>query len=121
MPWGHICPQPVGHKFYLGLYRENFRNLPVSSHEAQGYQILHATSSSGPSVRGLNYSPKVELIAKDKKFNMGLFRNIFRNLFVRTTNFSPSSESYVLNKYPSIGQWSDTGPSWPSCFRNVMA
>ena len=31
------------------------------------------------------------------------------------TNFSPSSGSYVLNKFPSISQWSDTGPSWPSC------
>ena len=31
------------------------------------------------------------------------------------TNFSPSSRSYVLNKFPSISQWSDTGPSWPSC------
>ena len=72
---------------------------------------MHVTSSSGPSVRDLNYSPKVELIAKDNKFNMGLFSEIFRNLFVRTTNFSPSSESNVLNKYPSISQWSDTGPS----------
>ena len=33
------------------------------------------------------------------------------------TNFSPSSGSYVLNKFPSISQWSDTGPSWPSCLR----
>ena len=32
------------------------------------------------------------------------------------TNFSPSSGSYVLNKFPSISQWSDTGPSWPSCW-----
>ena len=31
------------------------------------------------------------------------------------TNFSPSLGSYVLNKFPSISQWSDTGPSWPSC------
>ena len=31
------------------------------------------------------------------------------------TNFSPSSGSYVLNKFRSISQWSDTGPSWPSC------
>ena len=30
------------------------------------------------------------------------------------TNFSPSS-GHVLNKFPSISQWSDTGPSWPSC------
>ena len=32
------------------------------------------------------------------------------------TNFRPSLGSYVLNKFPSISQWSDTGPSWPSCF-----
>ena len=31
------------------------------------------------------------------------------------TNFSPSSGSYVLNKFPNISQWSDTGPSLPSC------
>ena len=30
------------------------------------------------------------------------------------TNFSPSSGSYVLNKFQNISQWSDTGPSWPS-------
>ena len=65
MPWGQIWPQHVGHKFYFGLYRENFRSLTVHSHKAQGYQILHVTLSSGPSVRGLNYSPQVELIAKD--------------------------------------------------------
>ena len=34
MPWGQIWPDPGGHKFYLGLYRENFRNLPVPSHKA---------------------------------------------------------------------------------------
>ena len=27
-------PTPGGHKFYMGLYRENFRNLPVPSHKA---------------------------------------------------------------------------------------
>ena len=31
----------MGHKFYLDLQRENFRNLPVPSHKAYGYQILH--------------------------------------------------------------------------------
>ena len=31
------------------------------------------------------------------------------------TNFNPSLGSYVLNKFPSISQWSDTGPSWLSC------
>ena len=44
------------------------------------------------------------------------------------TKFSPCKGSYVLNQFPSnvmfgmngfhvsISQWSDTGPSWPSCF-----
>ena len=27
-------PIPWGHKFYMGLYRENFRNLPIRSHKA---------------------------------------------------------------------------------------
>ena len=43
------------------------------------------------------------------------------------TKFSPCKGSYVLNQFPSnvmfgmngfhvsISQWSDTGPSWPSC------
>ena len=83
MPWVQIWPHPGGHKFYLGLWKENFRNLPLPSHKAQGYQILHVTLSSGPSVRGVNYSPKVELIAKDNKFYMGLFRS----LFVRTHGY----------------------------------
>ena len=44
------------------------------------------------------------------------------------TKFSPCKGSYVLNQFPSnvmfgmngfhvsFSQWSDTGPSWPSCF-----
>ena len=36
-------------------------------------------------------------------------------LELMATNFSPSSGSNVLNKFPSISQWSDTGPPWPSC------
>ena len=39
--------------------------------------------SSGPSPRGINYSPKVKLIAKGHKFYMGLYSEIFRNLPVR--------------------------------------
>ena len=74
-------------KFYMGLYRENFRNFPVPSHIAYGYQILLVTLSSGPSVRGVNYIPKVKLIAKDNKFYMGLFSEIFQNLFVRTHGY----------------------------------
>ena len=36
------------------------------------------------------------------------------------TKFSPPSGSYVLNKFPSISHWSDTGPSWPSCFSLIL-
>ena len=38
--------------------------------------------SSGPSPRGLNYNPRVEMIAKGYKFYMGLYSEIFRNLLV---------------------------------------
>ena len=37
-----------GYKFYIGLYMENFRILPVRSHEASGYQTLYMALSSGP-------------------------------------------------------------------------
>ena len=40
-------------------------------------------------------------------------------LELMATNFSPSLGSYVLNKFPSISQWSDTGPSWPSCLAHL--
>ena len=43
-------------------------------------------------------------------------------LELMAANFSPSSGPYVLNKFPSISQWSDTGPSWPSCLcSNVLS
>ena len=66
----------------MGLYRENFRNLPVPSHKASGYQILHVALSSGPSPRGVNYNPRVELIAKGYKFYIGLYSEILRNFLV---------------------------------------
>ena len=86
-PWGQIWPHPGGHKFYLDLYRENFRNLPVPSHKAYGYQILHIALSGGPSLRGVSYSPKVKLIAKGHKFCMGIYCELFPNLFVRTHGY----------------------------------
>ena len=64
----------------MELYRENFRNLPVPNHKAYGYQILHVALSSGPSPRGVNYNPRVELIAKGYKFYIGLYSEILRNL-----------------------------------------
>ena len=51
---------PGGHKFYIGLYRENFRNLPVPSHKAQAYQTLHGALSSEPLPRVPKNSPGVK-------------------------------------------------------------
>ena len=90
----------------MELYRENFRNLPVPNHKAYGYQILQGTLSIGPSPRGVNYNPRVELIAKGYKFYIGLHSEsceIFLLLKIRTmaTNFSPCKGSYVLNQFPS--------------------
>ena len=87
----------------MELYRENFRNLPVPNHKAYGYQILHVALSSGPSPRGVNYNPRVELIAKGYKFYIGLYSEIFLLLKIRTmaTNFKPCKGSYVLNQFPS--------------------
>ena len=90
----------------MELYRENFRNLPVPNHKAYGYQILHVALSSGPSPRGVNYNPRVELIAKGYKFYIGLYSEILRNFLVAknktmATNFSPCKGSYVLNQFPS--------------------
>ena len=90
----------------MELYWENFRNLPVPNHKAYGYQILHVALSSGPSPRGVNYNPRVELIAKGYKFYIGLIVKsceIFLLLKIRTmaTKFSPCKGSYVLNQFPS--------------------
>ena len=41
-------PAPGGHKFYMGLYMEKLPNLPLTSHKALAYQILHVALSSGP-------------------------------------------------------------------------
>ena len=81
-PWGQINPSPGVHNFYMALYRENFRNLPVPNHKAYGYQILHVALSSGPSPRGVNYNPRVELIAKGYKFYIGLYSEILRKRLV---------------------------------------
>ena len=90
----------------MELYRENFRNLPVPNHKAYGYQILHVALSSGPSPRGVNYNPRVELIAKGYKFYIGLYSEILRNFLVAKNknygySFSPCKGSYVLNQFPS--------------------
>ena len=64
---------------------------------------MHVALSSGPSPRGANYNPRVELIAKGYKFYIGLYSEIFLLLKIRTmaTNFSPCKGSYVLNQFPS--------------------
>ena len=64
-----------GHKFYRGLYRENFRNLLVPSHEALGYQILHVEFSGGPVPRVPKLEPCGELwpCHGGHKFHMGLY------------------------------------------------
>ena len=76
--------------------------LPVPNDKAYGYQILHVALSSGPSPRGVNYNPRVKLIAKGYKFYIGLYIEILL-LKIRTmaTNFSPCKGSYVLNQFPS--------------------
>ena len=44
--------------------------------------MLHVVLFSGPSPLGVNYSPRVELIAKGHKFYICLYSEIFRNLTV---------------------------------------
>ena len=46
--WGQIWPCPGGHNFYMELYRENYRNLPVPSCKAKACQILHVAIFIGP-------------------------------------------------------------------------
>ena len=48
------------------------KTLEISLYLAMVYQILHVALFSVPSLRGVNYSPKVKLIAKGHKFYMGL-------------------------------------------------
>ena len=54
-------PHREGHKFYMGLYWENFRILPACSHEASGYQILHVALSSSLCQECPNYSTEVKI------------------------------------------------------------
>ena len=61
-------------------YRENFRNLPIRSHKAWAYQILHAASSSGllPRVPKLMPWDQIWPNPGDHKFYVGLIRENFR-------------------------------------------
>ena len=71
-------PLPGGHKFYMGLYGQNFRILPVCSHEVKGYQILHVALCSGPLPRvpkllpwSLNFGEN--FIKNDDKFKVVIY------------------------------------------------
>ena len=59
---------------------ENFRKLSVPSHEAYGYQILYVVlySSSLPRVPKYTLRVKFWLHTGVTSFNMGSFREIFR-------------------------------------------
>ena len=79
---GSNLAPPQGSQVLLGFMKGKLKKFLVPNHKAYGYQILHVSLSSGPSPRDVNYNPRVELIAKGYKFYMGLYSEIFRNLFV---------------------------------------
>ena len=66
-----MWPHHGGHKFYLGSYRENFRNLPVPSYKAKAYQVLHVPYVVALYQECPNWSPGV-------KFGPTLGVTIFR-------------------------------------------
>ena len=81
-------------------------------------------------LRGVNYSPSVKLIAEGHKSYMGLYSEIFRNLkygyqfysFLGILCFKPIPK-YCNVWYEGIlriSQWSNTGPSWPSFFDDIL-
>ena len=70
---------------------------------------MHVALSRGPSPKGVNYSPRVELIAKGRVTSSTWdytvkFFEIFLVLNIGTmaNNFSPSLGSYVLNQFSCI-------------------
>ena len=70
----------------LYMYRQNSPNLPVPSHKAQVYQILHVALSIGLYQECVDYSSGVK----------------FGTTLGIENNFSPSLGSYVLNQFQSI-------------------
>ena len=56
-PGGQNCSQQGKHKFYMDIYGENLKNLPVLSHTALGYQILPVPVPSGPTQRAHKLQP----------------------------------------------------------------
>ena len=73
-------------------------------------KILHvALFSGGVNNRGVNNSPRVELIANGHKFYMSLYSEIFRNLLVtKHLNYGYQFQSFLgalffkINQFPSI-------------------
>ena len=72
----------LGFTTFTWSYIEKTSEISVPNHKAYGYQILHVALSSGPSPKGVNYNPRVELIAKGYKFYIGLYSEILRNFLV---------------------------------------
>ena len=65
---------------------------------------MHVASTSGPSTRGVNYSPRRIDCQGSQVLHIVKCFEIFLLLNIKTmaTNFSPSEWSYVLNQFPRI-------------------
>ena len=66
---------------YEGKTSEISQHLAIKPRATKFCMYIVALSST-PSPRGVNYNPRVEMIAKGYKFYMGLYSEIFRNLLV---------------------------------------
>ena len=66
---------------YKGKTLEISLNLAIKP-RATKFCMYIVALSSGRSPRGVNYNPRVEMIAKGYKFYMGLHSEIFWNLLV---------------------------------------
>ena len=66
---------------YKGKALEISQHLPMKP-RATKFCMYIVALSSGPSPRGVNYNPRVEMIVKGYKFYMGLYSEILRNLLV---------------------------------------
>ena len=83
-PWVKFGPTPGVTSFtwtYKGKTLEISLYLAIKP-RATKFCMYIVALSSGPSPRGVNYNPRVEMIAKGYKFYMGLYSEIFRNLLV---------------------------------------
>ena len=66
---------------YKGKTLEIFQHLAMKP-RATKFCMHIVALSSGPSPIGINYNPRVKMIAKGYKFYMGLYSEIFGNLLV---------------------------------------